>query len=437
MELAWQEIKSEVKAVNPELFKIIEEINPKSNETFVKVGYPYGASITDNGDFYLPNQKGHLVPIQDADIDPKIKRLFDYTFIPLGLLLNKASEIFVKLDGRVVSLNVLRPGDLFGLFEATDLLSGVFIKPVWCVSAGSRSIFMLPKISDMIGHKKLKKKYEMISATPPATFEDHGKTFKTIVSQSKAACQWQHQVLYFTRSWFDLSKPTDRFSKLYNYLFKKSHLQGIHSLNETAIHLTWQKIILWLGRRNLKPRPYLVDTLQRLIHIASSTLPGFAVADHSEIFAPTKLIQEEYIETYGLKKYLPTILYAEKMLGAPEIDTIYYSLAHPFLYEGVPSHKSPIPIIDDLRSMKFMIDTLQDALKSKKFSIPNISGNLYRAQFNYFHTGKDVYNEIKTAEEFIKLDPRFENDKKLYQKRETCTTSPFFNGFICIKVNSA
>ncbi|OGT06627.1 MAG: hypothetical protein A2103_04455 [Gammaproteobacteria bacterium GWF2_41_13] len=431
-ELCWADIRQAVKTVNPELFEVLEIIEPKSNEKLIKVTYPFASSITNDGDFYLPNLSGKLVPLALSDLSNNIKKSLDYIPIPLGLLLNKGCEVFVHVNNKTTTLNILQPGKLFGLFEITDLLSDISIRPPWCVAAGAQSIFMLPKISDAIGHKKLKQKFSSLPTTPPLCFEDHAHLFELIDKNTPQSAPWHCEVLYFTRPWFESFKTKKRLAPFYHYLFKARHRQGIHALSESAIHLTWQNILLTLGKRNIKPRPYLLDTLRRLLHLIIGTVPGFVVADHSETFAPTKLVQTEYLNTYGLKKYLPTLMHPEKLLATPKIKTIYYSLACPLLQESIPDYKNPTPLIDDLRTLKFMLDTIQEALYAKRLTIPDISKNLYHVRLDYFHTNKDIYNEIQNAAILPSLDPTFENDKNLYKDRVFCSTSSFLNGVIKI-----
>lgn len=44
-------------------------------------------------------------------------------------------------------------------------------KPVWSVSAGGRSVFMLPEISDIDGHNRIEKEFEIDIDTPKKWFD--------------------------------------------------------------------------------------------------------------------------------------------------------------------------------------------------------------------------------------------------------------------------
>ena len=141
--LNWDSARELLNPINPDLTSIIDQINPDSSFKMVKHTLSYGDYIVDNGKFNLNPDSAHLI---------------DYSSIPLFLSLEKNLEVFVTNQDRVIPLNVLEKGELIGLFETTNAMFNIPQQAPWSVSAGSRSLCLLPKIADRLKYQKLKKK---------------------------------------------------------------------------------------------------------------------------------------------------------------------------------------------------------------------------------------------------------------------------------------
>jgi hypothetical protein len=433
-EATWTEVKNEVKVVNSQLFALLETIDPGEKLTFIKASYPFGSTILNDGIVHLPNKKGISVRFDSSDIPEKFQKKLRYTSVPLTLLLNKGCEVFVPLFDRIIPLNLLEPGSvIFGLFEAAGLLSGLTSNPPWCVTAGARSIFMLPKITDQTGHKRLKQKFQ-IPPVPPRSLADHWEIFSGIANHPDYINQWHCDLLYFTDSWFDQAKNGKKLESFYNYLFKQFTQRIWYLLNETEMNLTWQYFAVALSKRNLRPRPHLINTLKHLIVISQGGLPAFSLGDSSQRLAPTEIIQQEYIETYGLKRYIPTIITPYKLGFCNEHKPIYYSLSFPTLSEMTPDYKAPIPIIDDLRELKLMIETFRRMRDHEKKQYASLDETLTKKNFEFFHSGGDVSGEILDTEELGQSDTALAEEQNRFQNRTFCASGPFLSG--CIKIES-
>ena len=122
-EVQWLEVRDEVHRCNPELAKRCDDINKQSKYSLFKIQYPYGFSIVNKGEFCLPTKDGKIIPIKDERVPEYLKKKLTYSYIPLSLIIHNSSEVFVKIQSRIVSLNFLVPGELFGLFELMNLLN--------------------------------------------------------------------------------------------------------------------------------------------------------------------------------------------------------------------------------------------------------------------------------------------------------------------------
>lgn len=432
-ELTWDVVRNDIKKVNPTLYEIIESLSPNNKLTLIKARYPYGASIINVGKLHLPHKSGQSISIDDASVNQMLKKKLIYSPIPLGLLLNRANEVFIEVDDRIIPLRFLSAGKFFGLFEVTDFLSGISTQPIWCVSSGSRSIFMLPKIADKTGYNRFKKELN-IPVNPPRSLVEHWKIFSQISNHDAYINNWFSDIIFFTGAWFSKPHSDPRWSVFYNYIFRESNFQTRHSRHDASFNLALQSCIYAIGSRNLRPRPYIVDTLKHLIAIAAGASPAFRPTDNSEIAAPTKLIQKVYVELYGMKTYLPTLMYAHHLMVEEKMHPVYYSLAYPSFQEGIPFFKQNTDIISDEREIKLLFDTIYTAHKNGKTDLSKTLNLLEKVQYDFFHSGVDMYKEIKETKNMPLGDPALIADKKFFPDKIFCSTAPFLSG--CIRLSS-
>ena len=78
-QLTWAEAREDVKRADQALAKIIDEISPDKNYSLFKVTYSFGDLVVKDGLLQLPQGKGHLRPLTDADLDNKIKEVVEQT----------------------------------------------------------------------------------------------------------------------------------------------------------------------------------------------------------------------------------------------------------------------------------------------------------------------------------------------------------------------
>jgi len=267
-EVKWAEVRDEVYLVNPEFADKCDSINKFNKYSLFKIKYPYGASIVNKGEFCLPTIDGKTISIKDEKVPEYLKNKLTYSYIPLSLVLNNSSEVSVKIQNRVIPRNFLESGELFGLFELMNVLTDIFVTdtPIWNVSAGARSAFMIPCISDTIGHNRIRKKYNL-NVDAPQNFLEQWQIFVDIAKHNTNKNSWNNTILVFSNEWFE-QQDTIGYIELYKYLVNQCWQQFALLNDFTGFSILWSFFTNEINIRNLKPRAYLIETIKYLFLIA-------------------------------------------------------------------------------------------------------------------------------------------------------------------------
>jgi hypothetical protein len=427
-ELSWGDVKEEVKAINKPLYDIIEAIQPTSNQVLYKVKYKFGDLIAKEGTLNVPDWSGRLAPITSSHISEEIKKKIGYRSIPLFMILKNSSEVFVNMIDRIVPLNVFNPGSLLGLFETSDYLINRPSYSIWSISAGCRTLFMLPSLADSQGVNRLRRYYDYPLRVRPTHLHDHFEIFKSIASSPKFDQGWECEILIFSESWLNTSET--KLFNFHHYIFSVLWEQSQYALEKVKFSFIWQIFMQALYKRKLNPRPYLSDTIKHLFLIAAKSWPGFCPADDSQRIAPTAGLQHAIMDIYQLKNYLPTLMHLAPLSDVERLFPIYYSLSYPMIMEGSPEHGTLNRIMPDLREIKIAIDTLFARTTTEhEAKLESLSD----VKFDYFHSETDIYNEIRKSSEISEEDSRFILSGKNFENRTFCSSSIFWRG--CIRVS--
>ena len=420
----WQDIREKVRILNPEFADIIDKINPDKNYPLIQASYNFGDLIIKDGETFLPTEKG-LISLNDPNQPKVIGKELAYTSIPLFLTLENSNEVYIHSDERAIPLNTFHAGSLLGLFESIDFMCERSSSSRWCVSAGSRNLFMLPKLNDIAGFKKLKIEFDLDTAIQPRQLTDHWRLFKDIAQHPNFKSPWKNTVLFFTRNWLEQSKKDPAWFPFERYIFKQGWTQADMSIGKIGTHLNWQHFSEAIAARNLKPSPYLSNQLKHLLLVSIGQWPGFTLNDTTEAIGPIKKLQEIILDIYDLKKYYPTVLYSAS-LTPPSSLPLYYSLSYPSILEGSFINDNST-IMLDMRAIKLLLDTIRPVLNKITQS------NLHKKQFTYLHVETDKYNEIQQSSELTHLDPTLLNYQKQAPHLQFCETSQFWRGCFMIQ----
>lgn len=425
--LYWKDVRQEVK--NAELVRIIDNLDPGKKLRFLRLQYSYGSTIVHEGNIQIPIERDKCVPLQDPLVPSYVKELLNYSTIPLGLLLNKASEIFIETNQRIIPLNILKPGYLFGLFETLSILSNSpEPTPVWSVFAGARSAFMLPKITDALSHRRLRLEFGLPSDPPKSPLE-HCSIFSAINQCQPPERRWHSNVLLFSSDWFKNDFRDPAWLSFQNYLFKLGWSHTKFKFDNVGQQILWEALASAIAERRLKPRPYLIDTVKHLISIGMGAIPGFQVSDDSEMALPTQCIENAYLNVYNLD-YSPILIYPHILQNTLDETPVYYFMTFPTLAEGYPTQRGTPSFIMDLREIKNIIETPNKGINTKN-RLPIID-ILRQIHYNYFHPEPDRLREITPSSEITKDDPELNRYMQQYKNKPFPINAPFMCG--CIRI---
>lgn len=412
----WDEVRADLQSVNPRLAQLIDSFSPNSDFDFVRVTYRYGQAIMQNGILQLPMSKEETVPLNDTHISDSIRKRLDYSYIPTAVLLNKKAEVFYESQNRVMPTKIFNPGAMFGLWEIFDPPPVDFVKQVWSIVAGARSVFMLPKISNQFAHKKLQRDYRIHTHAPNDMLQHYG-VFAEIVNSATIESSWSMDVLFFSKKWHEQNKEENiNQLRLHHFWLKEAWRQSSNCRNNMSFDMAWELFSQAVTKRNMKPKPLIVNTLKHLLAIRDGFYPGYAPATSDES-APISLLTEAYNNSYEISTY-PIIM--EPVHLSKKDRPVYYSLQLPTLLEYAPgSHGKNV--ITDLRELKMLTNMLEQ-------SLPEITSS-----FKFFHSEQDSSLDIKNSEELYLHDAQFSNSVKNFKKEKFSTSSPFLKG--CIQIS--
>lgn len=402
--VSWAQAREKVQAISPELARIIDEISPPDNLHLYIGKYSYGSSCMKNGQFYIPLEDGTLKPISDSSVPSHIQADLGYNLNsnPVSLTLRNSFELFLALPDRTIPFYGMIPaGKILGTWRILTPQSN-HPRFLWGMTAGARSIFMLPKITEAASHEKLVKVLG-VSQDAPRTLLDHWEIFRQIYNHYEKSSAWFSEMLYFPQAWIE-KKDDPAFFKLHHYFLNAAWTGSEYYRNQYIWNLIFSLI---QERYKIKPTAYIADTVKHLFGILAGGTPGFAPAT-DESAAPIKLLQEAYVNVYRLKKYHPVIM-QPALYSYLDKKPVYYSLNFPTALEFAQKSNKKNSAISDLFSVKSLLEKYRYAMLNDGFEVgqTRLVQNLQNANFRFLHGSASEYNIIDSNEVIPTLDARF------------------------------
>lgn len=300
--------------------------------------------------------------------------------------------------------------------------------PLWNISAGARTICMLPKITERTGNEHLRRKYQFQLSLANNSLSNHWSIFRTIATHKNfSQVHWRSKIIYFSKDWFDHTGDK-AWAPFYQYMLTKAWQDPIFKRNQFVLDLAFYLV---QKDRNLKPNPYLADTVRHLIQLGTGNIPGLMPAIDDSA-APIKGLQEAYIEDYGLKKS-PVIMHSHHF-SLPKNKPIYYSLQLPTTAAFSTRSSKIYSKMSDMRELKrlmsiFFSEIARSQMESKKNQLANLAQDV---AYNFYHCEEDQQGEILNSSKIVDLDPDFYNTPFRIEGLNFADFAPFFRGCISI-----
>jgi hypothetical protein len=430
-EKTWNVIREEVKPVNSELTEIIDEINPDKTHTFFKIIAPYGSEFLKNTKLWLPDSTGsRLIPLEEQNSHIKESLSYNEGSNPVSITLKNSLELFLELEDRVIPYSLVTPGKILGTWKIMeDSPSHCPATFIWGLTAGARSVFMLPKIAETACYKKLKAKFG-VSIDKPRNLRENWQTFNTIINNAETTDTWNTELLFFNNKWFEHKQ--DKAWARFNYYLVNEALKNSSYWRNQYI---WELIFSTIQKnQHIKTSLYNAQIAKHLLAISTGAVLGFQPAIDDSL-APINLLQEIFIADYGLKNYLPIIMQPAIFdLYDNKSPPVYYSLQYPTSFEFALKSNEQATTLTGLHEVKVLLKKYLDEIKGNKLNVVNTP--LYKAAqevtFDFFHSNTSIHKDIKKSECLPLEDNFFMQSAKKHKNRKFPHSSNFVNG--CVRI---
>ncbi len=371
-----------IEGINPKLARILKSISKKENEgTIIKSEFSFGESIFEKGSTRL----------SDSPED-----------IGFLLIVDRGAEVFIEGKKQTTPIAALQTGQIFSLNNEYHL--SPLPPQLLNMTAGARSIFLYPIISNFERHNKMFRYYNFDHAIPaPHLTSNQWHMFKGIAEANNSS--WRTTILFFGNEW--LNGDTVEHHQLRDYLRDSNVPNTSFYPKKMAFELLVSQAI---DQLNFKPDPFLADNLKHVFAIANHFLPGHVFAD-DEQFAPIKMIQDAFMEQYKLS-YAPNILIPGY---ATDERVCYHSIQDSMMIEYAPQQRKKSSHLTQLRELARVFE------QTKNFFEKNYQPEL--AEF--FDTKLEIFHPHGTADISVAPDCQILHSDPVLQKQVTASNKRF------------
>jgi hypothetical protein len=396
----WKNVHLQVALANPQLADIINRIAPDDTYQVLVARYPYGNFVFQHNDFYLPQDPRK---IQQGKFS--INNFLGESTIPVGVLLSYSAESFTVLDNhRVIPFLFYKKGAIIGIYENFIPTVNPHQYQIFSMTAGARSVYMLPKITDLVSHKRLQSVLQ-IHSNPPKTLLEQWALFSELAAAQDSVSQWTTEILFFSQQWTAKIKHDSAWSELRAFLLYEAWNNPMLAQNQFQLNFLFNQFIAYTEKKNLRIFPHYLEVLKHLITIALGLAPAFVPAIDNTA-GPFEYIQKVYLNHYGLKEYIPTLMHLDYFNCEQKNHTVYYSLNYPALLDSLPKPKTPVNNMTELEELQKLMVCFFDFLGNDSYYLEkSILASLKKISFRFFHNMQSYNKEVKPSEKMAEFDP--------------------------------
>lgn len=426
----WQDVRSQVMAVNPGVAACIEQISPGADLYFYKAQHPFGFNIVEHGYYQLCDPAGNSISILDPQVPDELRDdlSFNLHSNPLSLILSGSTELYLEMRNQIVPFSLTKQGALISAWRASNPETSQHPPFLWNISAGARSLFTLPSISENVSHRRLAKAMGLRNSKPTGLM-DQWSWFKDMAHTEVLSSPWSCEMLIFPKRWSERIVSDAAFRPLYDYILRQNWVGSEHMRHVFLWDCMFSLII---EQNNLYAAPPIVDTVKHLFSIAVGSRPGFTPAV-DDLAGPVAAIQKAYVEHYRLD-YAP-IMMCPGFFVADDAKPIYYSFNYPTTPFLSQKKSSKSNTIQDLNETERLLKIMRKEILSGSYRMDNIA--LYDAaqnvQFDFLHANQRAAANMCSSV-LPELDNRFAPDA--YNGLAFPANSCFWQGAACLSKSS-
>ncbi|RDI48069.1 hypothetical protein [Aquicella lusitana] len=407
----WADIRERVAQAEPVFADIVDQLNPDKTFPLYLVYLPYGALKGDTTSSYFPDGKGGYYRLSDPEAPKGITKDLGYGSdgSPMGMVLEKQLEYFIDLKHKGITIPwlIYSPGQFFPFSTILGCKSRHVYAPngLLTVTSGVRSTFMLPNIGCNSNYVNLRRDFNVQRQAPKSLYE-HWYVFKEIIQSNVLNCHWRSCLMYFSEKWVNKLHSDKAWISLKLYLHEVAWRKFEYERNRVYYDIAFSII---QEKRNLKPNPYLTDTARHLFTTALGGAPGYVPSCNNDAL-PANLLQRVFLDCYGLKKYIPTLMQPAHFDFEKSKYPVYYSLQNPSTYVFSPKSREGSSTIVEILELEHIMNIFCEELANdSNICSDTIIGKIAKnVNFNYFHNKADRQAVIRPSSDIPFADKRFE-----------------------------
>lgn len=422
IELTWKEVRQKIAEKQPKLYSVVENLSPPDHFKLYLARYTFAEKIIDNGKLQLPKNV-------DPMLEKTTKEQLSYSAMPISLLLDRSCELYHETPDGIASLAVMKPGDIVGLYDMLETQGMPFFRQGMTLVSGVRSMFMLPKVSDTNGHGRLRKDYGF-DLPSPKNLQQQWPIFAELAKQTADVEPWCSELLLFGQDWYEHLKFDQNWLNFQVLLYEMAWQEAKHNYAHLSHKIMWESLSKELSKNGVKVEPYLLETARCIVNIGLGYGLGFKVADSSNQQAPTDLIQQAYLDSYGLKTYAPLLMVPSYFENTSADERIYYSLQFPNALISTPRVNNTSNVIAKLRELKNIFQFIQTQFHAED---PVLDEKLKQFTIKLFHSDADPSDNICCSSEVLAQDKLLQKMLATYPERSFPETATFFRGALGIE----
>jgi len=434
----WAKVRDRVHTVAPMFAALVDEVDPGNDMPLFLAYYSYGRNKGDTYSPILPTMdNGEYRLLKETAPKDVFKHLgYGSNSAPLTMILEKSFEMYTDINTYQITSpkTVYHPGDFFPInntffathsrrYAANGILSS---------RAGARSVFLLPQIGSHYHYARLQKEFNLQSS-PVTSLHEHFTLFKELTDHPLAKCDWKLCVMMFSEKFLAAILKKRSWLPIKNYIMQYAWNRTDYDRNQfyyDVIFATLQQ------KRNLRPNPFVFDTMRHVVKIALGVMPGFVPLITNDLL-PLDTLQKIFIDSYGLSKYIPTIMGPHHYLFEKDKYPVYFSLQYSASDIFSPTSRTSSSTVFEIRELAHLFNVLQQELSLEdSLCADTVVKDLMRSlEFLYYHNRPDQHHVMRLSKELEDIDTRFHKLPKLYQKSAATFASDakFFRGCVAVR----